>query len=88
MSSLAGKVTIVTGASSGIGAATAVQFARLGAVLAITGRNMENLEASFGPLEHEISGVLARLDQAQKKVSEEEKVIYGLEESAAGRLAI
>ena len=44
MSSLAGKVTIVTGASSGIGAATAVKFARLGAVLAITGRNLENLE--------------------------------------------
>ena len=44
MSSLAGKVAIVTGASSGIGAATAVQFARLGAMLAITGRNLENLE--------------------------------------------
>jgi len=44
MSSIAGKVAIVTGASSGIGAATAVQFAKLGALLAITGRNVENLE--------------------------------------------
>merc|ERR1712137_1111753 len=43
MSSLAGKVAIITGASSGIGAATAVHFSRLGAVLAITGRNAENL---------------------------------------------
>ena len=43
MSSLAGKVAIITGASSGIGAATAVHFSRLGAVLAITGRNVENL---------------------------------------------
>ena len=43
MSSLAGKVAIITGASSGIGAATAVHFSKLGAVLAITGRNAENL---------------------------------------------
>ena len=44
MSSLAGKVAIITGASSGIGAATAVQFAKLGAVVAITGRNVDNLK--------------------------------------------
>ena len=46
MSSLAGKVAIITGASSGIGAATAVHFAKLGAVLAITGRNVDNLQAT------------------------------------------
>ena len=34
----------VSGASSGIGAATAVLFARLGAKLAITGRNSDNLQ--------------------------------------------
>lgn len=39
----AGKVVLVTGASSGIGAATAKQFARLGASLALTGRNLDNL---------------------------------------------
>jgi len=44
MSSLAGKVAIITGASSGIGAATAVHFAKLGASLAITGRNVQNLK--------------------------------------------
>lgn len=43
--SLAGKVAIITGASSGIGAVTAQLFSKLGAVLAITGRNMENLKA-------------------------------------------
>merc|ERR1712055_112470 len=41
---LVGKVAIITGASSGIGAATALHFAKLGASLAITGRNVENLE--------------------------------------------
>ncbi|XP_011558998.3 3-oxoacyl-[acyl-carrier-protein] reductase FabG [Plutella xylostella] len=40
----AGKVVVITGASSGIGAATAVLFSRLGARLALTGRNFENLQ--------------------------------------------
>ena len=44
MSDLKGKVTLITGASSGIGAATAVLFARLGANLAICGRNEANLQ--------------------------------------------
>jgi len=41
---LAGKVALITGASSGIGAATAVLFSKLGAVLSLTGRNEENLK--------------------------------------------
>lgn len=44
MSSLSGKVALITGASSGIGAAAAVLFARLGAKLALTGRNESNLQ--------------------------------------------
>lgn len=39
-----GKVVIVTGSSSGIGAASAILFARLGASVVITGRNVENLK--------------------------------------------
>ena len=39
-----GKVALVTGSSSGIGAAIAIQFAQYGAQLAITGRVAENLE--------------------------------------------
>ncbi|XP_030562335.1 uncharacterized protein LOC115763761 [Drosophila novamexicana] len=39
----AGKVVLITGASSGIGAATAVKFAKYGACLSLNGRNVENL---------------------------------------------
>lgn len=39
----AGKVVLITGASSGIGAATALHLARLGAKLALTGRNQDQL---------------------------------------------
>lgn len=38
------KVVLITGASSGIGAATAVEFSKLDAGLIITGRNKENLD--------------------------------------------
>lgn len=38
-----GKVILITGASSGIGAVTAEHFARLGASLALVGRNVSNL---------------------------------------------
>ncbi|KAG7221261.1 hypothetical protein INR49_017402 [Caranx melampygus] len=38
-----GKVTLITGASSGIGAGTSVLFAKLGALLALNGRDVENL---------------------------------------------
>ncbi|XP_066569156.1 3-oxoacyl-[acyl-carrier-protein] reductase FabG [Amia ocellicauda] len=43
VSSLKGKVTLITGASSGIGAATSILFAKLGAQLALNGRDVENL---------------------------------------------
>lgn len=43
VSSLKGKVALITGASSGIGAGTGVLFAKLGALLALNGRDEENL---------------------------------------------
>ncbi|BFZ25168.1 hypothetical protein BsWGS_28207 [Bradybaena similaris] len=42
---LRGKVALITGASSGIGAATAILFSKLGASLALTGRKLDNLTA-------------------------------------------
>ena len=42
---LAGKTAIITGATSGIGRATAQIFAREGARVCATGRNVEALEA-------------------------------------------
>ena len=51
--SLEGKTILVTGASSGIGQATAVECSKLGAKLVITGRNEERLQATFENLDGE-----------------------------------
>lgn len=48
---LTGKTILVTGASSGIGQATAIECSKLGATLIISGRNMERLKVTFGKLE-------------------------------------
>lgn len=49
--SLKGKTILVTGASSGIGAATAIACAKQGAKVFITGRNPEKLAAIYSQLE-------------------------------------
>lgn len=48
--SLAGKTILVTGASSGIGRATAVECAKLGASVILTGRNPERLDETLGQM--------------------------------------
>lgn len=48
--SLKGKTVLVTGASSGIGRATAIECSRMGADLVITGRNRERLEECLSQL--------------------------------------
>jgi len=51
--SLEGRRALVTGASRGIGAATAVALDRAGARVALTGRDAEALEAVASALEHD-----------------------------------
>lgn len=43
--SFLGKVVLITGSSSGIGTATAHRLAKQGALLALSGRNVDNLKA-------------------------------------------
>lgn len=49
--SLAGKIILVTGASSGIGKATAIECSKMGATVIITGRNPERLAGTYSQLE-------------------------------------
>lgn len=49
--SLIGKRILITGASSGIGRATALECSKLGASLVITGRNEERLNETYSLLE-------------------------------------
>lgn len=48
--SLEGKTILVTGASSGIGKATAIECSKMGATLVITGRNKERLHEVYSLL--------------------------------------
>ncbi|CAH1802186.1 unnamed protein product [Owenia fusiformis] len=74
-----GKVVLVTGASSGIGAGTAIHMARLGCSLALTGRNEENLLKTVKKCEEEgipkeqIFTIIADLahEEETKKVMEQ-----------------
>lgn len=49
--SLKGKMILITGASSGIGKATAIECAKLGASLVIVGRNAERLQQTLESLD-------------------------------------
>lgn len=48
--SLEGKTILVTGASSGIGRETAIECSKLGAIVIITGRNIERLQETYRQL--------------------------------------
>ena len=64
MYSIKNKVVFITGASSGIGASCAVQFARLGAKLLLAARRLDRLNAFADTLrkEHSVDVLTAKLD--------------------------
>lgn len=49
--SLSGKTILVTGASSGIGRATAIECSKMGATVILTARNEEHLKATLNEME-------------------------------------
>ena len=73
---LRGKVALVTGSSSGIGEAIAIQLAQYGAKVTITGRNVETLaqvankitQISFGEEPLQIVGDLVQDDDLPQKL--------------------
>ncbi|XP_077350340.1 3-oxoacyl-[acyl-carrier-protein] reductase FabG-like [Lithobates pipiens] len=78
--SLQGKVCVVTGASSGIGAGTAIHFAGLGARLTLNGRNQEKLQETAQRCE-EISGLKPLLVPGDLT---DEKVVQKIVEETVG----
>lgn len=71
--SLEGKIILVTGASSGIGAATAIECSKMGAKVVLTARNRERLQDVFENLEGEghscILAELTKLEDIEALVS-------------------
>lgn len=71
--SLVGKTILVTGASSGIGRATAIECSKMGAAIILSGRDMQRLQETFDELsvfshqEHHI--VLADLSNEDDIIS-------------------
>ncbi len=78
MVSIQGKVVIVTGASSGIGAATAREFARAGAKVVLAARRLDRLEALAAEIDAMGTGAqalavaadLSRLDDIQRLIEQ------------------
>ncbi|CRL04898.1 CLUMA_CG017949, isoform A [Clunio marinus] len=69
-----GKVVLVTGASSGIGARTAQKFSKLGASLSLTGRKLENLQKIADECEGQkpliVSGDISKPEDTKRIVEE------------------
>jgi NAD(P)-dependent dehydrogenase (short-subunit alcohol dehydrogenase family) len=62
---LTGKLILVTGASSGIGRATAIVLSKLGAQVILNGRNNEALKMTVSEMENGPSHIVAPFDLTQ-----------------------
>ena len=58
--SLKGKKILITGASSGIGKAIAIECSKMEASVIITGRNLQRLEQTLSLMDKEGSGCIFR----------------------------
>ncbi len=80
MYSLKNKVVFITGASSGIGASCAVQFAQQGAMLLLAARRIERLDAFAEGLEKKYSVEVKTIQMDVRNRKEVESAAAGLPE--------
>ncbi|GJD52954.1 Glucose 1-dehydrogenase 1 [Methylobacterium crusticola] len=80
---LTGKVAVVTGATSGIGLATARRFAQEGARVFITGRRKAELDAAVTAIGRSATGI-----QADASRLGELDILYGRVKAEAGRIDV
>ena len=83
--SLEGKTILITGASSGIGQVTAIECAKMGAKVVITGRNVERLEETYSQLEgsgHSIIVADLNSEEDIASLADECPILHGLVNNA------
>lgn len=76
----AGQTALVTGGGRGIGKAIAFQLARLGARLAITGRNVERLEATAQSLRDRTKADVLAIPMSIREPEQVEKTVAAVVE--------
>src|SRR5260370_40024063 len=90
MGTLAGKVALVTGGSSGIGLASAEELIREGAFVYVTGRKKAELDAAANRLGQRCVSIQADIskmediDRIYKKIAGDGKALYVLFANAGG----
>jgi len=74
---LTGRVAIVTGATSGLGKATATELARLGATTIVVGRNPEKTASVCGQIQRETGNPHVRMEIADLSLMSEVRALGG-----------